>query len=179
MSFMTWALFKSCQVACSFREQTTMLSQKFANLDGATPLMIASFLGNVPAVQRLLDAQASVNETNSYGRTALVLAVMMDHTLLVSNLLESGAESTAPDCWGRTAAMWAKVRNNEDSLALLPAIGPKQASWCVCSSHDVLKREAEQAEARAKEYGRAVPEDAEECEPFPTVSCTNASIQKL
>mmetsp|Transcript_89220 Transcript_89220/g.251789 ORF Transcript_89220/g.251789 Transcript_89220/m.251789 type:complete len:109 (-) Transcript_89220:213-539(-) len=108
-----------------------------------------------------------------------MLAAMMGHAMLVSILLERGAESTAPDCWGHTAAMWAKVHNNEDVLALLPVIAPKQASWCGCSPHDVLKHEAEQAEARPKEHGDALCEDAEECEPWIATQFASGSFQKL
>src|SRR5262249_36855750 len=51
--------------------------------------------GHLPAVQMLLDAGASVNDTVSDGTSALVMAVMNGHWSVAAFLLDRGADPNA------------------------------------------------------------------------------------
>lgn len=118
MSWLTWALFKSCKLSVMVRKKPSLLSNKFANMEGATPLMLASFAGNVPCVELLLESKASVDEVNVYGRTAMSLAAMLGHTRVVASLIKAGANCAIRDKWGHTAAGLAQSRGHTDTSQL-------------------------------------------------------------
>ena len=58
---------------------------------GATPLMIAAQEGNLPLVNRLLDAGADWRLRDSKGKTAVDLATGAGHTQILKRLEEAGA----------------------------------------------------------------------------------------
>eukprot|EP00928_Gymnodinium_smaydae_P010748 TRINITY_DN14044_c0_g2_i1.p1 TRINITY_DN14044_c0_g2~~TRINITY_DN14044_c0_g2_i1.p1 ORF type:complete len:650 (-),score=87.78 TRINITY_DN14044_c0_g2_i1:551-2500(-) len=114
MSWLTWALFKSCKLAFMTRRRPHLLSEKFANMEGATPLMLASFAGNNPCVELLLKHKASVDETNVYGRTALSIAAARGQRRIVSTLITAKANVDIRDTWGQTAADLARELGHTD-----------------------------------------------------------------
>ncbi|CAK0884821.1 unnamed protein product [Prorocentrum cordatum] len=111
----------------------SMLNEYMANMDSATPIMLASFLGNLPVVQELLKARAHVDATNSYNRTALTVAAMQGRVEIVKELLAAGTNATIVDTWGRTAGDWARFRGHERAAVLLPA-GASAGGACSCRS---------------------------------------------
>ena len=63
------------------------------NKYGETPLMQASYWGNVEAVRMLISNGADVNHENKNGVTALMLASAEGHVEVVKLLLQSGANT--------------------------------------------------------------------------------------
>lgn len=119
MSMLTWALFKSCQVAVMISRRPAMVSELFANLDGGTPLMFASFLGKYRCVDALLKAKALVDETNSYNRTALSIAAGRGHAQIVLLLLNAKANCTTRDTSGLLAIDVANARGHTDIVNMI------------------------------------------------------------
>ena len=66
----------------------------YADVQGFTPLMIASLRGTDKIVQALLEAHANVNTTGKEGFTALRMAIQRRHPSTVSILLRNGADVT-------------------------------------------------------------------------------------
>lgn len=61
-------------------------------INGATPLMVASKYGNLAVVQALLAKGARVNVTDNYGKTALSRAVKYNHPDVAEALRRAGAK---------------------------------------------------------------------------------------
>src|SRR5581483_8477965 len=67
---------------------------------GSTPLMYAAALGNLSAMQILLDAGADVNAANAFDATALMWCAPRPE--MVGLLLDRGADVNAKSKMGRT-----------------------------------------------------------------------------
>ena len=71
------------------------------------PLHIECLRGELPAVKKLLDEGADVNETDQCGKTALMIAAKQSHWQIVPVLLERGADITLRSKeLGFTALSW-------------------------------------------------------------------------
>lgn len=77
---------------------------------GSSPLITASLFGNTTAAKLLINAGASVNQTNNEGSTALHTAAFFCRPEIVQLLLDKGADKN--------------VRNNYGSTALESVAGP-------------------------------------------------------
>eukprot|EP00659_Diplonema_papillatum_P021048 gene21048-32435_t len=75
--------------------------------DSRTPLMIASGLGGIGVVQRILDAGAEVNDLSDENRTALMMAAAEGRAAVLKTLLNAGADVNRQDCEGWTALLHA------------------------------------------------------------------------
>ena len=84
----------------------------YAGPRASSPLHIASFTGNLGAVQVLLEHKADVHSTkHAYQMTPLHLAAMGGHELVVDALLDAGALPAAK-AKGRTPKDWARRRGH-------------------------------------------------------------------
>ena len=63
----------------------------FKNKEGYTPLMIASYKGNIDIVKLLLEYNASVDITNNYNYSALIYACIYGNLDVVKILLKHKA----------------------------------------------------------------------------------------
>lgn len=80
------------------------------NRAGDTPLILASRIGFVEGVDRLLRGRAQVDKTNRQGETALIIAVQQRHLPVVRRLIEAGANPDKTDnATGRSARDYAKL----------------------------------------------------------------------
>ena len=109
-------------------ELTTMLlgggaNAKAANLAGATPLSLASEIGNAPIIELLLKAGADVNAPLSkFNDTALMMAARTGKVDAVRLLLDRGANVNARESWGGTSAlMWAASEKHPAVVEMLAA----------------------------------------------------------
>jgi uncharacterized protein len=75
---------------------------------GMTPLLYAARSGSVAAAELLLEAGASLEQTDANGITPLLMAVMNDKVEAAHFLLEAGAAVNTPDWYGRTP-LWSAV----------------------------------------------------------------------
>src|SRR5512147_1881594 len=93
--------------------------------DGSTPLMSATFEGDVAEAGRLIKEGADVKATNSYGVTAMQLAADTANTELIRLLLKAGAdpESANPD--GETALHLVARSGNVEAAKVLLKAGAK------------------------------------------------------
>src|ERR671918_2084642 len=79
-------------------EQVSLLIASGADIEtedpgtGATPLIIASYRGDVAVIETLFSAGADVNSTDRGGITPLMGAAQFGHAALISILLEAGAD---------------------------------------------------------------------------------------
>ena len=64
---------------------------------GNTPLMLATQLGFVEGIDRLVSRKAQVDQANRSGETALILAVQLRSTEAVRALLKAGANADKKD----------------------------------------------------------------------------------
>lgn len=74
--------------------QNDKLKVDALNVDGSTPLIIASSRGHEDCVSLLIDKKASVNRQDSLGQTALLGAVDIGNMKIIELLLKSGADLT-------------------------------------------------------------------------------------
>ncbi|KAH8896099.1 hypothetical protein GQ53DRAFT_713812, partial [Thozetella sp. PMI_491] len=68
--------------------------------DAGTPLRDAASIGNVAAIQTLLDSGVDIESADSAGRTPLMNSALNGHAAIVETLLENGAEPEARDIHG-------------------------------------------------------------------------------
>ncbi|HZI20007.1 MAG TPA: ankyrin repeat domain-containing protein [Pyrinomonadaceae bacterium] len=80
-----------------------MREEANSNVKGRTPLMLAAFKGDLPAVRRLLAEGADVNARDEVGDTALMFAAFRGHEAIVNLLLSRGANVHARARNGWTA----------------------------------------------------------------------------
>ena len=75
---------------------------------GMSPLQYAARDGRVETVRILLDAGASINQTDANDITPLIAAITNNHPDVARLLIERGADIKATDWYGRTP-LWAAV----------------------------------------------------------------------
>ena len=85
-----------------------------ADNDGMTPLMLATQLGYVDGVEKLIAHGANVDVTNNSGETPLMYAVHGRNTELMRVLLVAGANPDRYDNSGRSARDYARLRGETD-----------------------------------------------------------------
>ena len=91
-----------------------------ADLEGYTPLMLASYHGHIEVVRCLLtDGRSPIDAVIKGGRTALWYAASWGHVEVVRLLLQAGADPTIPDEDGRTALSVARGARCHAVVALL------------------------------------------------------------
>lgn len=88
-----------------------------------TPLLAASFQGNVDVVQALLSAKVDVSARNIQGRTAVHHAADQDHAGIVALLCAAGAPRDWQDMSGLTALHVAAWQGHVASVEALVAAG--------------------------------------------------------
>ena len=93
--------------------------------DGSTPLMVASFEGDVAEAGRLLKEGANVKGTNAYGVNAMQLAADTANTELIRLLLKAGADPESPNADGETALHLVARSGNVEAAKLLLKAGAK------------------------------------------------------
>jgi ankyrin repeat protein len=93
--------------------------------DGSTPLMWATFEGDVEEAARLLKEGADVKASNSYGVNALHLAADSANTELIRLLLKAGADPESPNADGETALHVVARSGNVEAAKLLLKAGGK------------------------------------------------------
>lgn len=85
---------------------------------GVTPLVLASNLGNMVAVEALIRAGAQVDVANNAGETPLMLAIHSSNAALMRLLLEAGANVDRYDNSGRSARDYARANGGTILSAL-------------------------------------------------------------
>ena len=93
--------------------------------DGSTPLMSATFEGDVEEAARLLKEGADVKAINSYGVNAMQLAADTANTELIRLLLRAGADPESPNADGETALHLVARSGNVEAAKLLLKAGAK------------------------------------------------------
>jgi uncharacterized protein len=93
--------------------------------DGSTPLMSATFQGDVAEAGRLLKEGADVKAINSYGVNAMQLAADTANTELIRLLLKAGADPESPNADGETALHLVSRSGNVEAAKLLLKAGAK------------------------------------------------------
>jgi ankyrin repeat protein len=93
--------------------------------DGSTPLMWATFQGDVAEAGRLLKEGADVRAINSYGVNAMQLAADTANTELIRLLLKAGADPESPNADGETALHLVARSGNVEAAKLLLKAGAK------------------------------------------------------
>lgn len=83
--------------------------------DGLTPLMWASYYGQVPIVNELLTRGVNINAETSRGENALLLASCNGHSDIVRILLEHKMDVDHVDEHGNTALMYTAYNNHAHS----------------------------------------------------------------
>lgn len=107
-------MFLSCQSGDS--ENIDLLVRKGMNFDdaneeGRTPLMIASCLGNVALVEKLINLQVDINRKDTEGRTALIFASYVGNIQIVEKLILAGASVNEIDNENAGALVYACQSN--------------------------------------------------------------------
>ncbi len=89
-----------------------------------SPLMVASYMGDLQVVEALLDSAGEVNAVDRDGRSPLMFAARSGNPEVLRILMERGADTRALDSQGRSAAHWALVDGDHtDALNLLIKAG--------------------------------------------------------
>ncbi len=99
------------------------LLQKGANPNladrrGVTPLMLATQLGFIDGVQRLIRHKAAVDATNRSGETALIRAVQLRNPEMVRVLLKAGANPDKRDAVAGLSAREYAAQDGRNSAIL-------------------------------------------------------------
>jgi len=107
-----------------------------ADKNGVTPLQLASDLGWTDGVEILVNAGATIDETNVAGETPLISAVHRRDVALVRVLLKAGANPDRTDNSGRSARDYAALMGTQSAIM-----------------EELDKAEQERAARAAKAYG--------------------------
>jgi ankyrin repeat protein len=83
-----------------------------ADINGKTPLIIASQMGKPRIVKLLIQKDANINAVDKNGRNALFIAAMNGNLTTVELLIEKGADINAIDNKGRNALFIAAKKGN-------------------------------------------------------------------
>ena len=94
----------------------------YKNTSGFTPLILASYHGNVEVATLLAKHVKEIN-VNSDSGTALMAAVFKNDIAITKMLLELGADANIPDSNGTTALHYATRFSNKEIIKLLVAHG--------------------------------------------------------
>ena len=87
--------------------------------NGMTALMYAATLGQVRAIQQLLELGADIDAKDNDKRTALILAADRGYGNAVKELLDAGADKHIKDSKGETAFdVWQRKWRISDLLRL-------------------------------------------------------------
>jgi ankyrin repeat protein len=86
---------------------------------GDRPLHLASYHGDMEAIEALVEGGADVNATGEMGSTPLHNAIEARHAPRVKFLLERGARTDIRNEFGRTAIDVADLHWDADVIALL------------------------------------------------------------
>eukprot|EP00286_Rhodomonas_abbreviata_P018249 CAMPEP_0181310138 /NCGR_PEP_ID=MMETSP1101-20121128/12421_1 /TAXON_ID=46948 /ORGANISM="Rhodomonas abbreviata, Strain Caron Lab Isolate" /LENGTH=277 /DNA_ID=CAMNT_0023416737 /DNA_START=117 /DNA_END=946 /DNA_ORIENTATION=+ len=89
------------------------------NDGGNTPLHLAAYMGQTPAVRLLLEKGASVHATNRAGNTALHWAARHEDTAILAMLLDKGSDARAEDKSGFTGLHFCAYANAVETCRLL------------------------------------------------------------
>jgi ankyrin repeat protein len=93
------------------------------NLYGWPPLIYAAFNGHAAVAEYLLKKGANVNATTENGSTALLFAARFGHQKVVELLLQNKADPNIANESGATAVDWALKTDNTDIADLLRKAG--------------------------------------------------------
>jgi serine/threonine-protein phosphatase 6 regulatory ankyrin repeat subunit B len=141
--------------------------------DGTTQLQVATFEGDIAAVNRLLKAGADVRKPNEYGVVPMQLAADTANTGLIAVLLKAGADPQSPNADGETALHRVARSGNVAAARLLLNAGAKvdpresfggqtPLMWAVARRHpemvELLASKGADVNARStiREYQRVV-----------------------
>ena len=105
------------------KELSNPSSVKKRNSKGQTPLMVASFVGNLSIVKIILQAAAKVNTVDNNGNTALMIAAVTGNSSVVRYLFNHGAKIAFQNKNGMTALALAAKSGQTHSVTLLLANG--------------------------------------------------------
>ena len=121
-----------------------------ANMPGMTALMLAAYLGDVPAARLLLRRGASVGLVNCYGRTSLMLACMRGHEEIVKLLLSVDVPTDVVDTSGRDSITWADERGHTRVAILVRAAAHARRDWRMAQLQERSKFRQEQQQQRRR-----------------------------
>lgn len=105
------------------------LFENFWDLSRANLLILASMLGDMRALQALIDLGADVNASNEYGKTALFSA---RHEKLAQLLIDSGALIDIKDSCGYTPLLHGALVGNIKLLTVLHAFNDDLSIYDGC-----------------------------------------------
>lgn len=86
---------------------------------GCTTLHTAASKGNVKAIERLVNEEANIDETDDNGKTPLMYAVILNQKESVMALLKAGADVNTQSDTGNTALHEAILQGNSKFCSLL------------------------------------------------------------
>ena len=86
---------------------------------GFTPLTMAAYLGNLPAVRALVEAGADLNAQDRAGNTALMGVCFKGNVDIARYLVEAGADTTVTGATGADARAFAEQYGHGEIVALL------------------------------------------------------------
>ena len=95
----------------------------YKDLEGETPLHLASEKGYVTVVKILIDKRADVDIKDKWGRNPLHYASKIGHLDIVKILIDRGVDINVKDKWDRTALHYVSERGHLDTVKLLVEYG--------------------------------------------------------
>ncbi len=96
-----------------------------------TPMMMAAYDGNLPAVKLYVENGADVNCNDKDGFTAIAYAARREHWEIVEYLLQQRACFREPDGYGNTAMDYAAQANHQGVIAIMHARPTPLSDWSI------------------------------------------------
>ena len=90
-----------------------------------TPLILAAASGSIPAVEKLINAEAHINGRNNAGDTALHVAAFRGYHDVCEVLIKGGADVNAQGELGNRPLHLAAAQHHVEATAVLLAHGAK------------------------------------------------------
>ncbi len=114
-----------CVIRYNCRDIVPLLERAGARKTDEEELVVASYMGRLIAVQKLLSKGVKVDAKDIDGDSALSYAAAEGHISIIKALIAAGANVNSRSKYGETPLKWAIKNEHKEAAAVLKQVGGK------------------------------------------------------